>query len=219
MPRPPGLTLTEATLRGLFFIARYRFLTIGQFAKITNYSNYHAGEILRKLESRNAVGFFGYSTIPGLGRTPKVYYLPKRGWEYLLTEGEYTQEDVGAFVEVSKELTWTPQMYHRLRLLDLFIALELQLALRSHLALVKTFLEYRRIKGSHERETTDYVVDQETPENRIVPDGVFVLENTQTGRRGLFFLEWTWAPSALSRREALTGGQRCMANSSSMTGI
>src|SRR5690242_7259525 len=124
MPKLPGLTLTEATLRGLFLIARYRFLTISQFAKITTYSNYHAGEILRKLESRNAVGFFGYSTIPGLGRTPKVYYLRKRGWEYLLTEGEYTLQDVGAFVEVSQDLTWAPQMYHRLALLDLFIELE-----------------------------------------------------------------------------------------------
>lgn len=200
MPKPPGLTLTAATLRGLFFIARYRFLTISQFAKITTYSNYHAGEILRKLESRNAVGFFGYSTIPGLGRTPKVYYLQKRGWGYLLTEGEYTQEDVGAFVEVSKELTWTPQMYHRLAILDLFIELEREISNRPHLSLVKTFVEYRRVKGTYIRETADYVSDAFVPENRIVPDGAFILENQETGRRGLFLVEMDMGTERVSVR-------------------
>jgi len=39
------------------------------------------------------------------------------------------------------------------------------------------------------RETTDYVDAAETPENRIVPDGAFTLENVETGRRGLFFVE------------------------------
>jgi len=110
MPKPPGLSLTSGILRGIFFISRYRFLTIAQFAKIAGYSNYHAGEMLRRLESRGAVGYFGFTSIPGMGKTPKVYYLKKRGWEYLLTEGEYTLEEVGAFVEVSHELNWTPQM-------------------------------------------------------------------------------------------------------------
>lgn len=39
------------------------------------------------------------------------------------------------------------------------------------------------------RETTDFVADEETPENRIIPDGAFVLENQETTKRGLFFLE------------------------------
>jgi len=60
---------------------------------------------------------------------------------------------------------------------------------RPHLHLVRTFLEYRRVKGTHARETTDYVTDTPLPDNRIVPDGVFVLENRETDRRGLFFVE------------------------------
>ena len=39
------------------------------------------------------------------------------------------------------------------------------------------------------RETTDVVAADETPENRIIPDAAFVLENLNSGRRGLFFLE------------------------------
>lgn len=38
-------------------------------------------------------------------------------------------------------------------------------------------------------ETSDFVSDDERPENRIVPDAVFALENLETGARGLFCLE------------------------------
>jgi hypothetical protein len=43
------------------------------------------------------------------------------------------------------------------------------------------------------RETTDFVAREETPENRIIPDAAFVLENVESGRRGLFFLEMDMA--------------------------
>jgi hypothetical protein len=36
MPRGKNLTLTEAAAFGLFFIHRYRFLTIDQFARIAS---------------------------------------------------------------------------------------------------------------------------------------------------------------------------------------
>jgi hypothetical protein len=189
MAKIPGLSLSEGMLRGLFYISRYRFLTIHQFAKIANYSNYHAGEMLRRLESNQAVGFFGFTSIPGQGKTPKVYYLRRRGWEYLATESDYTIEEIGPFIEVSQELTWTPQMYHRLRLLDLFIALECEVLARPYLKLVTVLLEYRRLPKSYLRETGDYVSDDFTPENRIVPDGAFILENQESGRRGLFLVE------------------------------
>jgi Replication-relaxation len=112
---------------------------------------------------------------------------------------------------VKREFTWTPQMSHRLRLLDVFIALEVQVGARPNLALLKTFLEYRRVKGTHTRETTDYVSDQEVSENRIVPDAAFILENSETGRQGLFFVEMDMgserltAPKSADTRATVTG--------------
>ncbi len=41
-------TLSTGTLRGLYFIHKYRFLTIAQFAKIANFSSYHAAEERRQ---------------------------------------------------------------------------------------------------------------------------------------------------------------------------
>ena len=133
------------------------------------------------------VGFFGFVSIPGHGRTPKIYYVKRKGFELLRMESDY--EELGTFAEVSPEHTWTPQMYHRLRLLDLMVALEVQIREFPHVQLVKTFIEYRRHKGTYSRETTDFVAEPELPEHRIIPDGAFVLENTETERRGLFFLE------------------------------
>src|SRR3954454_9486559 len=42
-------------------------------------------------------------------------------------------------------------------------------------------------------ETTDFVAAEEIPETRIIPDGAFILENIETGRRGLYFLEMDMA--------------------------
>jgi hypothetical protein len=141
------------------------------------------------------LGHFGHVRIPGHGKTPKAYYLKRRGWELLKRESDIPDELLGPFVETHLEASWSPQMYHRLRLIDLVIALELGVRQRPHLNLVRTFVEYRRVRrgGRIARETTDFVAAEETPENRIIPDAAFVLENVETGRRGLYFLEMDMA--------------------------
>src|SRR5215213_5010322 len=161
------LTLTEGAVTGLVFIHRYRFLTIPQFAHTAGFSFDHAAEVLRRFESRGIVGHFGHVGIPGRGKTPKVYFLKRKGFELLKRECDLHPEALGSFVEAHMEASWSPQMYHRLRLLD------------PRLALVKTLLEYRRVRrgGRIARETTDFVAEEETPENRIIPDAAFVLEN------------------------------------------
>jgi hypothetical protein len=86
-------------------------------------------------------------------------------------------------------------MYHRLRMVDLMISAEVAVRQRPHLSMVRTFLEYRRVKRGTRvfRETTDYVDKEETAENRIVPDAAFIIENIDTKRRGLFFVEMDMA--------------------------
>src|SRR4051812_17883749 len=189
MPQRKGLSLTPGALAGLACMQRYRFLTIPQFARIAQITRRHAAEVLRHMEQRRIIGYFGYTSIPGQGRTPKVYFLTRRGYEWLVNESDLSAETIGPFHDVHREFSWSPQMYHRLALLDCFIALEVALHTQPHLALVRTFLEYRRVKGTHLRETTDYMTHQALPEQRIVPDGAFVLGNPETGLRALFFLE------------------------------
>ena len=110
-------------------------------------------------------------------------------------ESGIPEELIGSYSEVHQEASWSPVMYHRLRLLDVLIALEVQVRDRPLLNLVKTFVEYRRVKRGNRiaRETTDFVQDPEISENRIIPDGAFVLENVETGRRALFFIEMDMA--------------------------
>ena len=86
-------------------------------------------------------------------------------------------------------------MYHRLATVDLMIAAECAIRIRPHLAVIKTFLEYKRVrKGRHiQRETTDYVAKEEISENRIVPDAAFIIENIETRKRALFFIEMDMA--------------------------
>jgi hypothetical protein len=208
MKSAPRMGLSEGTLRGMHYVQEYRFLTVVQFARIARFSNYHAGDVLRKLEGRGIVGYFGYTGIPGQGKTPKCYFLKRKGWEILQQE---SIGDIAPFVEVHHEASWTPQMYHRLRLLDLVIALEAEVAEQEHLRLVRTFIEYRRVNKTHVRETTDYVAQTETSDNRIVPDAAFVLENVERARRGLFFIEMDMgneritAPKSADQRSTIRG--------------
>jgi hypothetical protein len=197
-----GLSLTEATLRGLRFMHSYRIVAIPQFARIAGLSYKHAAEVLLDLERRGILGYLGFTNIPGQGKTPKVYYLKRRGFTHLSNAIDLSIEEIKAFREVSQELVWTPQMYHRLRILDCFVALELSVRDRGFLELIDTRLEYRRRKGTSERETADYVRDREVSENRIVPDGAFVLGNLQTGRRGLFLLEMDMGTERITVRSS-----------------
>jgi len=190
-----ALTLTPTLALGLFFIHRYRFLTITQFAKAAGLSRERSEDVLYALSRRGIVASFGNVTIPGRGKTPKVYFLKRKGYELLRMESGIPEELIGSYSEVHQEASWSPVMYHRLRLLDALIALEVQVRERPHLSLVKTFVEYRRVKRGNRiaRETTDFVGAQEIPENRIIPDGAFVMENVETGRRALFFIEMDMA--------------------------
>ena len=86
-------------------------------------------------------------------------------------------------------------MYQRLQTVDMMISAEIAVRNRPHLTVVKTFLEYGRMKrGSHIiKETTDYVADEEATDNRIVLDAVFIIENIETKKRALFFIEMDMA--------------------------
>src|SRR3954464_6510473 len=190
-PPPTGLILSDNALVGLYFIQRYRFLTVVQFGRVTGLKSSFSSELLRSLEARGFLGYFGNVGTRGHGKTPKVYYLTRKGYELLRRESDIPDELLGTFKETFVEAKWSPQTYHRLYLVDLLIALEAAVRIREHLSLTRTWLEYRRVKrlGRTIRETTDFVAAEEIPENRIIPDAAFVVENIESGRSGLFFLE------------------------------
>ena len=185
-------SLSAEAVLGLFFIQRYRFLTIAQFAKASGLSPSWAKELLLDLERREKLlGHFGNTPIRGHGKTPKVYFLRRRGYELLRRESDIPEDLLGRFRETHVTARWSPQMYHRLATIDLLLALEVGVRERAHLNLVGVCVEYRRVRrnGTVTPETSDFVAPEETSANRIVPDAAFVLENLETGKRGLFFLE------------------------------
>jgi hypothetical protein len=195
MPRGQNFTLSEQALLGMFYIQRYRFLTIDQFARVSEYNRSTASDQLLMLARQGVLGHFGNTGKVGYGKTPKVYFLTRRGWELLLRESDIPPEMIESFKEVRVESHWSPQMYHRIYTVDLLISAEMAVRARPQLSMVKTFLEYKRIKrGSQIRqETTDYVDKEEITQNRIVPDAAFILENIENKNRALFFIEMDMA--------------------------
>jgi Replication-relaxation len=191
MPRGMVVTLSNKTADGLFFMQRYRYLTIDQYARAAHLNRSTARDQLHHMERHGLLGYFGNTGLAGHGKTPKAYYLTRKGWNLLLNESDIPQEILGSYKEVKVEAAWSPQMYHRLRTVDLLISLEVAVQNRPHLIVLNTFLEYRRIKRGNQiiHETSDYVDSEEVSENKIIPDAACILENIQTGKRALFCLE------------------------------
>jgi hypothetical protein len=180
-----------------------------------------ASRQLRSLELRGVLSHFGNACLPGHGRTPKVYFLTRKGWELLSRESDIPAELLGSHREVKVDSRWSPQMYHRLRTVDLMISAEVAVRSRSRLSMVATFLEYRRVKrGTRvERETTDYVAKEESSDTRIIPDAAFILENIESGKRALFFLEMDMGQNGLCPRSRGTNAFLFSINSPSTTAI
>jgi Replication-relaxation len=199
--RERGIILTEGVVLGLFFVQRYRFLTIDQFARASGMHRDTARQ-LRSLELRGVLSHFGNACLPGHGRTPKVYFLTRKGWELLSRESDIPAELLGSHREVKVDSRWSPQMYHRLRTVDLMISAEVAVRSRSRLSMVATFLEYRRVKrGTRvERETTDYVAKEETSDTRIIPDAAFIVENPKATSVRCSLWKWAWEQSGSSPR-------------------
>ena len=57
--RERGIILTEGVVLGLFFVQRYRFLTIDQFARAAGMHRDTASRQLRSLELRGVLSHFG----------------------------------------------------------------------------------------------------------------------------------------------------------------
>ena len=193
--RKTPFILSRQAAVGLYYVQRYRFLTIKQFARITHLKHASASDQLRSLELAGFLGHFGNTGHPGYGKTPKAYFLTRKGWELLRRESGIPEELIGAHKEIHVEARWSPQMYHRLHTVDLLLSAELAVRQRPAFSMIHTFLEYKRIRKGTQimRETTDFVATPEVAANRIIPDGAFIIENIETKKRALFFVEMDMA--------------------------
>jgi hypothetical protein len=106
---PAGITLTDSAALGLFFIQRYRFLTIDQFARAAGMKRPAASDQLRELDRHGILGHFGNIGMPGYGKTPKVYFLKRKGFELLTRESGIPSELIGTHKETHVEARWSPQ--------------------------------------------------------------------------------------------------------------
>ena len=71
MPRGSALILTDGATLGLFFIQRYRFLTIDQFARAAELKRSTASEQLRMLERHGLLTTSATSDCPATARRPR----------------------------------------------------------------------------------------------------------------------------------------------------
>jgi hypothetical protein len=180
------MQINQDDLLFLFYLQRYGFLTIKQATKIANLSlsNTRFQQRLYMLEKVGFTSSFGNKRY-GMTVIPKVYFLKEKGYNKLLDES-FDLELLGNFRKKS-EPSYSPKFQHRLFLINCFLSLELAVRNNSKYDIEKIFLEYNR-KG-YLAETTDFLADEQTPQNRITPDGAFILKNIKRELLRLHFIE------------------------------
>lgn len=181
-----SVSYPNEVLLGLFYVQRYRFLKIDQFARAAGMKPSAAAEALRSLKTAGWVDTFGGVPTEGRGRLPTVYYLKRKGWEGL--RREMPEELVGPYREVHTEATWRSRMEHREKLIDCMIALEVGVRARPYLDLVRVMLEYKMTTTEEhgtQRETTDWFGNNE----RIIPDAAFILRDLRDKLPRLYLFE------------------------------
>src|SRR4051812_33829052 len=146
MPRGSDLTLTDGAILGLFYVQRYRFLTVDQFSRVSGLNRSTAGDQCRMFERHGVVGYFGNTSLAGHGKTPKAYFLTRKGYDLLLCESDIPPEIVGGYKEPRSDCGGPPLVSRGLKGVDVIIAGDWALCGLSRLSMVQTFLEYRRIK-------------------------------------------------------------------------
>ncbi|MEO1639885.1 MAG: replication-relaxation family protein [Pseudomonadota bacterium] len=185
------LSISDITLRALSAINAYRYLTVIQVATITGVNAKSASEMLLRLERHGLLDHFGNVGIRGYGKTPKVYFLTRRGHAVLSEELEALGQPVQPYRQINISTRWSPLMYHRLATLDVLSYIERDCVELSAYELLGTLVEYRREKiGTRWRkETTDYVAAGANPSDKIIPDAGFALQHRKSGRQALFLIE------------------------------
>lgn len=191
MNKLTALSVTNVTLQAMAAIMDYRYLTVNQIAVICGLRPKSASEMLLRLERQRLLGSFGNVGIRGYGKTPKVYFLTKRGHALLSEEMEAQGRAIGPFRQINISSRWSPLMYHRLATLDVLSYVERDCRHLRDYHLLGTLVEYRRERvGSRWRkETTDYVANTKDPADKIIPDAGFALEHRESGKRALFLIE------------------------------
>lgn len=185
------LSVTEVALHALSSIYEYRYLSVKQVATIVGMRPKSASELLLRLERHKLLSHFGNTGLRGMGKTPKVYFLTKRGHAALAQEMEAQERSIGPFKHVNITSRWSPMMYHRMDTLDVLASLERDFLSLTEYTRIGTLTEYRREKiGTRwRRETTDYVSDPAISAQKIVPDAGFAIAHIASGKRALFLIE------------------------------
>jgi len=186
-----NVVLSEQTITALRFIESYRYLTVNQVARVTRLKPKSTSEMLLRMQRQKLLGHFGNVPIRGYGKTPKVYFLTRRGHRMLGCEIDAEEEELHPYRPINRSSRWSPIMYHRIATLDVMMSLERAIGERPSYSLPATFTEYRRQKIGTRLvgETTDYIALPQISENKIVPDAGFVLQNLKTKARALFLIE------------------------------
>ncbi len=195
-----SVSISHDVLTGLIAIQRYRLLSVDQFSRASNLRPSHIRDVLRVFERKKLLGSIGNVGLRGGAKAPKLYHLTRSGYDAMIEAGGLSEDDVGPFVRAHTSTRWTPIMAHRMATIDLLLAAQAGVRYLEDYRIAQDFHEYRRVRRNVQRglypgkdqlqpETSDYVAEPFGSQTRIVPDAAFILENTSTGNRGLFFIE------------------------------
>lgn len=184
----PQNQIYEDNLLCLFYLHRYKFLTVDQVKAILSLQIKREGvyKRLRALEGKKLIGSFSTPKM-GYGRVPIVFFLKEKGYEMLVESKFFVNDEISAFKK-SSEPSWSQVFYHRQQLIDVLIAVENSIQSRPKLSLLAVFTEYQKSEEGGSQ-TSDEFTSPMGGTEKIVPDAALVIRNEEQNKCVLLFVE------------------------------
>lgn len=179
--------LSEQAKEGFRTLYEMRMMTIRQFQNCTGYSQKYATDLLNDHFKRNYLGRFGGMPLVGKGRAPNVYYLTEKGHSFLQDRHGL---NLGDWVSIKPKHKWPASMPHRLKTVDLFLALATKLRQSGVASILEARFDFRQAEfaGVRRCETTDFLTQPKDENKKIIPDASLVVERADNSK-ALIFLE------------------------------
>lgn len=181
------MVLQEREIRILAYLFRYKYMNTHQIKRLffQGQTDANMHRILTKLVQLNFITRIRFPKTPNTSLGSLLYLEPK-GASCLATEWQLTSQELG-FKRISKPLQSINHFYHRMRLVDFWIQLDLELEQDSiELRYLATETEKVLVGQQYISKTTIYTKDKT---EKLIPDLCIILRNPNKNTEVVFFVE------------------------------
>ena len=182
------MILQERDIEILAFMLRYKYVSTHHIQRqvFENKSRVASHNVVKRLGKLNLLKSVHFPRMANI-QVGNLLYLTDNGARTLALEWRVSIEEIG-YKKVVYPIQSINHYYHRKRLIDFWIQLDNDVTNFPQLELIKTATESTRIFRNGKKIVETHISDT-SGNTSLIPDIYFILQNKQSQKEALFFVE------------------------------